>query len=125
MKLIELKILKEDTFYKRILDELKLSGLDNLYIKKTDRVDYLDIIVNVIEFLTSNKNKLKKLTQEQHENIVIIIIDEIFEQIGIQTSDEQIEKILKLLKNSLLVQKLSSILIKKIKNLLLKIKFRC
>jgi len=125
MKLIELKILKEDTFYKRILDELKLSGLDNLYIKKTDRVDYVDIIVNVNEFLTSNKNKLKKLTQEQHENIVIIIIDEIFEQIGIQTSDEQIEKILKLLKNSLLVQKLSSILIKKIKNLLLKIKFRC
>tara|TARA_A100001015_G_C14830882_1_gene648522 strand:+ start:332 stop:718 length:387 start_codon:yes stop_codon:yes gene_type:complete len=104
MKLVDLKILKNETLYKRLLNELKLVGLDSLYIKRTEQIDYLDIIVNAIDFLTINKKILKKLTDEQYENMVIIIIDEIFEKIGFETTDEQIEKILKLLKNSLLVQ---------------------
>jgi hypothetical protein len=57
MKLIELKALREDKIYKKILDELKIRGLENLYIKKTKTVDYLDIILAVIDFLEINNSR--------------------------------------------------------------------
>ena len=49
----------------------------------------------------------------------------ILEKIGLETTDEQIEKILELLKNSLLVQKLSKYLLTNLKNLFYKIKKNC
>lgn len=116
MKLVDLKALKEEeTIYKRVLNELKIRGLDKLYIKRTDLVDYLDIILAVINFLEKNKKVLKNVTQEQFENIVIIVIDEILEEMEIDMSEEQIEKIMELLKNSLLVKKVSKYLIDKFK----------
>ena len=115
MKLIELKALKEETIYKRVLNELKVKGLDKLYIKKTETVDYLDIILAVINFLEKNKNILKNFTHEQFENIVVIVIDEILEEMKIDLHEEQIEKIIELLKNSLLVKKVSKYLIDKFK----------
>lgn len=117
MKLTELKILKEETVYKRVLEELKLKGLNKLYIKKVELIDYLDIVLAVINFLEENKKILKKVNYDQFENIFIIIIDEILEEININISEEQIEKILQLLKNSLLVKKVSKYLIDKLKTL--------
>ncbi len=115
MKLVELKALKEETVYKRILEKLKVKGLDNLYIKKTKTVDYLDIVLAVIKFLEENKKVLKNITQDQFENIVVIVIDEILEEMKVDISEEQIEKIIELLKNSLLVKKVSKYLIDKCK----------
>ena len=122
MKLVELKALKEETVYKRVLNELKVKGLDKLYIKRTEVVDYLDIILAVINFLENNKKILKNVTQEQFENIVVIVIDEILEEMEIDTSEEQIEKIMELLKNSLLVKKVSKYLIYHIKFFYMSIK---
>jgi len=115
MKLVELKALKEETVYKRVLDELKIKGLDKLYIKRTESIDYLDIILAVVNFLEKNKKVLKNVTQDQFENIVVIVIDEILEEMEIDMSQEQIEKIMELLKNSLLVKKVSKYLIDKFK----------
>ena len=115
MKLIELKALKEETVYKKVLKELKVKGLDKLYINRTETVDYLDIILAVINFLEKNKKVLKNVTQDQFENIVVIVIDEILEEMKIDTTEEQIEKIIELLKNSLLVKKVSKYLIDKFK----------
>ena len=115
MKLVELKALKEETVYKRVLDELKIKGLDKLYIKRTESIDYLDIILAVVNFLEKNKKVLKNVTQDQFENIVVIVIDEILEEMEIDMSEEQIEKIMELLKNSLLVKKVSKYLIDKFK----------
>lgn len=115
MKLVELKALKEDTVYKRVLDELKIKGLDKLYIKRTESIDYLDIILAVVNFLEKNKKVLKNVTQDQFENIVVIVIDEILEEMKIDMSEEQIEKMIELLKNSLLVKKVSKYLIDKFK----------
>ncbi len=115
MKLVELKILKEETVYKRVLEELKVKGLDNLYIKKTEMVDYLDIILATINFLDQNKKVLKNVKSEQFENIVIIVIDEILEEMKIDITEEQLEKIMELLKNSLLVQRASNFLITQLK----------
>lgn len=124
MKLVEVKALKENNNYQKIIKELKLKGLDKLYIQKTDTIDYFDIILSVLNFVECNKKTIKKLNAETLENIVIILIDEILEQSEINVSEEQIEKILSLLKNSLLVQKTSKFLIRKAKELyiLLKIK---
>lgn len=115
MKLVQLKALKEETVYKRVLDELKVKGLDKLYIKRTESIDYLDIILAVVNFLEKNKKVLKNVTQDQFENIVVIVIDEILEEMKIDTTEEQIEKIMELLKNSLLVKKVSKYLIDKFK----------
>jgi hypothetical protein len=117
MKLSDIKQLKEDTIYKRILDELKVKGLSQVYIKRDDTIDYLDIILSVISFLETNKKVLKKLNQEKYENIIIICIDEILEECGIEVREDQIEKILTLLKNSLLVQRASKFIMLKIKSL--------
>ena len=115
MKLVELKVLKEETVYKRVLSELKVKGLDKLYIKRTDTIDYLDIILAVINFLENNKKVLKNVSDDQFENIVVIVIDEILEEMKIDITEEQIEKIMELLKNSLLVKKVSKYLIDKFK----------
>jgi hypothetical protein len=116
MKLVELKVLKNDTVYKRILDELRLKGLKNVYIATSENVDILDIILALVEFLDKNKNIVKKLNSDMFENIVVICIDEILESIGLDIiSEEQIEKIIKLLKNSILIQKVSKSVMKKFK----------
>ena len=115
MKLDQLKILKEQPLYKKVLDELKVKGLDKLYIKRTDTVDNLDIILSVINFIEKNKNILKKFTQEQFENIIVISIYEILEEMKVNISEDEIEKIMELLKNSLLVKKVSKYLIYKFK----------
>ena len=60
MKLTEIKALKQDTAYKRILDELKVKGLKNIYITPTEGINYLDIIVQIVEFLDKNKKVLKR-----------------------------------------------------------------
>jgi len=103
MKVSELKILKEKITYKKILDELKIKGLDKLYIYREHNIDYIDIIFAVIEFLQVNKKVLEKLNEEQYEkqyeNIIIIIIDEIFGSININISEEQIGKFISLLRN--------------------------
>ena len=122
MKLVEVKALKENDNYQKIIKELKLKGLDKLYIQKTDAIDYFDIILGVLNFVECNKKTIKKLNSETLENIVIILIDEILEQSEINVSEEQIEKILSLLKNSLLVQKTSKFLIRKAKELYILLK---
>ena len=125
MKLVDLKNLKqEDNIYKKILNELKIKGLNDidLIYKKSSTIDYLDIFLDVTDLIEKNKNLFKNLTQEQYENILIICVDEIFEHNDIDISEEQLEKILKLLKNNLLVQKLSSWLWEQAKNAIVFIK---
>lgn len=125
MKLVDLKILKEETVYKRVLDELKVKGLDKLYIRKEEQIDYLDIIISVIEFLQLNKKTLKKLNEDKYEDIIVIIVDEILESMNINISEEQIEKVIQLLKNTLLIQKISKYIYSKIKKIISSCKINC
>jgi hypothetical protein len=120
MKLVQIRELKEERIYKEILNQLKVKGINNLYLKKIEYVDYLDIVISIIDFLEDNKKILKNISRHQFENIVIIIIDEILEEeFNIIISEEQVENILKLLKNSLLVKKVSNYLIDKFKKIFL------
>ena len=125
MNLVAVRNLKEDTFYKKIISELKIKGIDKLYIKKSESVDYFDIIISVITFVESNKNIIKKIKSEQLENIILILIDEVLEESNIKLSDDQIDKILQLLKNSLLIKKTTTFIYKNLVSLINKIKLKC
>ena len=120
MKIVEIRKLKEENVYKKILNELKVKGIKNLHIKNVKSVDYFDIVTSIVDFLEDNKKIIKNISRHQFENIVIIIIDEILEEeFNIIISEEQVENILKLLKNSLLVKKVSNYLIDKFKKIFL------
>lgn len=117
MKKDQIKILKEEPYYLKILNELKVKGFDNLLIINNEPINYLDLVLNVLDFLETNKKIVKKTNSEQFENIVIILIDELLDKYSIDISEDQIEKVIKLLKNSMFVKKTSKFLINKIKNL--------
>ena len=114
-----IKALKEETIYNRILSELRVKGLNDI-IKKINKeqIDYLDIVIDVINFLTVNSKLYKKLNSKNYENLVIICVDEILESQNIDLDEEQIRKIIILLNSSLLMNKFS----KMINNLLNKSK---
>jgi hypothetical protein len=115
MKLVEINQLKESDLFKKIIAELNIKGLDKIYVKKTKTVDYLDIIIAITNFLESNKNVFKKLNKDNYENLVLIVLVEILEEVDIETNEEQLEKIMTLLKNSLLVQRASNFIIAQFK----------
>ena len=115
MKLVEIKQLKESDLFKKIIAELNVKGLDKIYVKKTKTVDYLDIIIAITNFLEANKNVFKKLNKNNYENLVLIVLVELLEEIDIETNEEQLEKIMILLKNSLLVQRASNFVIAQFK----------
>lgn len=116
MLLNNIKIIKEEPYYVKIINELKVKDLDKLLIVNNESIDYLDLVLNVLDFLETNKKIVKKTNSEQFENIVIILIDELLEKCNIDITEDQIEKVLKLLKNSMFVKKTSKFLINKIKN---------
>ena len=116
MLLNNIKIIKEEPYYVKIINELKIKDFDSLLIVNNEPIDYLDLVLNVLDFLETNKKIVKKTNSEQFENIVIILIDELLEKCNIDISEDQIEKVLKLLKNSMFVKKTSKFLINKIKN---------
>ena len=109
MKLTEIKLLKDDELFSRLLTELKVKGLNNVYIKRQEEIDYFDVAISIIDFLQDNKEIFKNLTQENYEKLVVICLDEALEEIGIigEVEEKHIEKVLKLLKNNLLVQEFS------------------
>ena len=109
MKLTEIKLLKDDELFARLLSELKVKGLNNVYIKRQEEIDYFDVAISIIDFLQDNKEIFKNLTQENYEKLVVICLDEALEEIGImgEVEEKHIERVLKLLKNNLLVQEFS------------------
>jgi len=106
MKLTDIKILKEEAFYKRIMLELKINGFDEItsQFKNKESVDHLDIITTIIEFLDKNKKVLKKIKGDKYHNVLFICINDILEINNLPMNEAQINKILKLLKNTVLVK---------------------
>ena len=125
MKLVEIRQLKDNDMFKKIIAELNVKGLNNLYFKKSEKIDYLDIIISITDFLEQNKNIFKKLNKENYENLFIIILVQVLEDIDIETNEEQLEKVIRLLKNSLLVQKVSNVIFNKLSILFKKLNVFC
>ena len=109
--LTPVKALKDETIYNRVLSELKVKGLNNIYNKiNKEQINYIDIVIEVINFLTINSKVYKKLNSKNYENLVIICVDEILEMQNIELDEEQIRKIIILLNSSLLMKKFSKII---------------
>jgi len=120
MKLVEIKQLKESDLFKKIIAELNIKGLDKIYLP-TNKIDYFDIIIEITNFLELNKKVFKKLNKDNYENLFLIVLVELLENIDSEIDEVQLEKIMVLLKNSLLVQKATNFLIKNLKVLYKKI----
>lgn len=123
MKLVEIKKLKESVIFKKIIIELNIKGLDKIYERKTTSIDYIDIIISITNFLEVNKNVFKKLNKDNYENLFLIVLVEILEEINIETDEEQLDKIMILLKNSLLVRKATNFMVEKVKIIISKIDY--
>ena len=66
MKLVEIKQLKESVIFKKIIIELNIKGLDKIYVRKPESIDYIDIIISITNFLEVNKNVFKKLNKDNY-----------------------------------------------------------
>ena len=116
----ELKALSKNDNFKKILDELKVKGLDSLFTSKIESNNYIGLFIKVLLFFDNNKNIFKNVDSETKEDILVLCIDEILERNGIFIDETEIEQNLQLLKNSFIVQEgfefLYDILVSLIKN---------
>ena len=126
----ELKTLSENDNFKKVLDELKVKGLDSLFDSKIESNNYIELFLKVLLFFDNNKNIFKNVDSETKEDILVLCIDEILERNDIFIDETEIEQNLQLLKNSFIVQEgfelLYDILVSLIKNVrgLFKSKFK-
>jgi len=100
----ELKLISQNENFKKLMDELKINGLDTVLNIKMESSNYVTVLVNVLAFFDNNKNVFKNIDAETKEDILVLCIDEILERNGIFIEDEVIEEYLRLLKNSYIVQ---------------------
>ena len=100
----DLKELSTNENFKKLLDELKVKGLDDILSIKLDSKNYIKIFLKVIIFFDNNKNCFKNIDSETKEDILILCIDEILDRNGIDIDEEEIEENLQLLKSSFIVQ---------------------
>ena len=100
----DLKELSNNENFKKLLDELKVKGLDDLLKIKLDSKNYIKLFLKVIIFFDNNKNCFKNIDSETKEDILILCIDEILDRNGIDIDEEEIEENLQLLKSSFIVQ---------------------
>ena len=100
----DLKELSTNENFKKLLDELKVKGLDDILSIRLDSKNYIKLFLKVIIFFDNNKNCFKNIDTETKEDILILCIDEILDRNGIDIDEEEIEENLQLLKSSFIVQ---------------------
>ena len=100
----DLKDLSNNGNFKKLLDELKVKGLDDILSIQFETKNYMKIFLKVIIFFDNNKKCFKNIDSETKEDILILCIDEILERNGIDIDEEEIEENLQLLKSSFIVQ---------------------
>lgn len=100
----DLKELSTNENFKKLLDELKVKGLDDILSIRLDSKNYIKLFLKVIIFFDNNKNCFKNIDSETKEDILILCIDEILDRNGIDIDEEEIEENLQLLKSSFIVQ---------------------
>ena len=101
-KTIVLK-LRENEYYNKLINILLVNGLLDIFEEelKDGKIDYLHLILNLMEFLHKNKKLFKDFTPDSIENIIIISIDELLtKKYNIEIDEKQLDMALQLLKNT-------------------------
>lgn len=95
--------LKENDYYMKIVNILLLNGLLDIFEEelKDGKIDYLPLMLNLMEFLHVKRGLFKDFTSESIEKIIILSINEILtRKFSIDIDEKQLDMALKLLKNT-------------------------
>lgn len=98
----------KEVIEQKILSKLKEAGLKETIkvIKKNQNIDYLNLILEITSFIEKNHKIVKNLTQEQRENVILLCIQEVFDELEDLIDNDEVDKILLLLKNSMMTKRL-------------------
>lgn len=118
--------LRSKDYYVRLLEILVVNGLLDIFEEeiKDGKIDYLPLIINLLDFLNKNKKHYINFSSDKFENIIILSIDEVLnKKFKIDLDEEQLKMVLKLVHNSYLFKTTITYL----KDFLIKIyyKFKC
>ena len=114
--------LKNKDYYTKLLNNLIINGLYDIAPDKS--VNYITLVINLLDFLKKNKKYIKNSKSKDFENIIILCVDEILtNKLNIELDDEELRNIILLVKDSYLIKNL----ITYFKDLYLKLyyKYRC
>tara|TARA_B110001450_G_scaffold125345_1_gene117965 strand:+ start:5371 stop:5802 length:432 start_codon:yes stop_codon:yes gene_type:complete len=114
--------LKSKDYYTKLLNNLIINGLYDIAPDKS--VNYINLVLNLLDFLKKNKKYIKNFKSKDFENIIILCVDEILtNKLNIELDEEELRNIILLVKDSYLIKNL----ITYFKDLYLKLyyKYRC
>ena len=123
--------LKKNEYYMKILNILLLNGLLDIFEEelKDGKIDYLPLMLNLMEFLQINKSLFRDFTSKSIEKIIILSVDEILtKKFSIDIDEKQLNMALQLLKNTQMYTTLYKSIKRiswKIYNKIKSIKFNC
>ena len=95
--------LRSKPYYKRLMEILVINGLLDIFEEelKDGKIDYLPLMLNLMEFLQINKGLFRDFTSKSIEKIIILSIDEILtRKFSIDIDEKQLNMALQLLKNT-------------------------
>tara|TARA_B100001758_G_C18416958_1_gene620947 strand:+ start:3726 stop:4166 length:441 start_codon:yes stop_codon:yes gene_type:complete len=95
--------LRENDYYNKLINILLVNGLLDIFEEelKDGKIDYLPLILNLMEFLHKHKKLFKDFTPDSIENIIIISVDELLtKKYNIEIDEKQLDMALQLLKNT-------------------------
>lgn len=114
--------LRNTDYYIKLLNNLIINGLYDIIPE--EEINYVKILINLIEFLNKNKRYLKNFRSKNYENIIILCIDEILtKKFKKEVDVEELQSVILLVKNSYLFRNF----LNKIKDFYLKMyyKYKC
>lgn len=104
-----IKHLRTKEYYVRLIEILVLNGLLDIFEEevKDGKINYINFTVNLLEFLKTNSKYYRNFSSDKFENIIILSVDEILtKKFKIDLDEEQLELVLKLVRNSYLFKSL-------------------
>ena len=94
--------------YIKLLNLLVINGLLDIVdseIKKSDGVNYVQLVINIVVFINKNKKHYINFSSDKIDRIIILCVDEILnKKFNIDIEDEKLDAVLQLLKNSYLIR---------------------
>lgn len=116
--------LRSKHYYVRLMEILVVNGLLDIFEEELEdnKIDYLPLIINVLNFLQQNKRHYSNFSSDTLENIIILSVDEIInKKFKIDLDEKQLQMALDLVKNSYLMKSIFTF----VKDALIKIYYKC
>ena len=89
--------LRSKEYYVRLIEIFVINGLLDIIEEelKDNKINYLSLMLNLLNFLDKNKKYYKNFSSDKFENIIILSIDEILtKKFKTEIDEEQLKMIL-------------------------------